>query len=69
MRLPARLSARLVPYRRLSGDGTLDRPPPQPELDQHRLLPAERAHRRGVSRGGRGGSDFSGRFPAAMIFL
>ena len=40
--VPHRLSRRLDDHRRLPGAGALDRPPPQPQLDQRRLLPPQR---------------------------
>ena len=65
-RFPHRVSHRLAHHPRLPDDGTLDCAPPQFELDQRRVLPAECARRRGVSGGGRGGSDFSRRIQAAV---
>ena len=49
VRVSHRVCRRLVPHRRLPGAGALDCAPPQPELDQPRFLPAQRAGRRGVS--------------------
>ncbi len=65
-RFPPRVSHRLVHHRRLPCAGTLDCAPPQLELDQPRVLPAQRARQRGFSRRYRRRGDFSRRLQAAL---
>ena len=66
-RFPHRVRRRLVHHRRLPRAGTLDCSPPQPELDQPRVLPAQRARQRGISHRHRRRGDFSGRIYCGEI--
>jgi 4-hydroxybenzoate polyprenyltransferase len=69
VRFPPRVSRRLAHHRRLPRAGTLDRPPAQPELDQPRFLPPERARGNHLPRRRRHRGDFSRRLPAAVKIL
>ena len=52
--IPHRLPRRLAAHRRLPGAGALDCPPPQPQLDQRRLLPPQCRGQRHLPRHYRG---------------
>ena len=59
-------TCRLADHRRLPGAGTLDRPPPQPQLDQRGLLPPQRRRQRRLPGRDCGRGRLPGRFPPAL---